>query len=549
MDVSAGFLTKQVMYKPLNFILIYCFSFLITKSLIAEAPPPQKDRGDDLTEDFRTDFFEHLDQQAPGIWQRLSENLNQFGQYALESIFNLVLEKISYENLNFKKPHALYCGQTHFEFQEIFTQLAKDPEQDPLNYKTEKEKKHCLQTSNAYFPQADISNSTHQEFFKSNNNVAIHYYEGRLFIAIRTAPIHYPTPVTELRIYSTQDGEDWTHEYTIDNYNTSLDFREPFFIEDKGLLYFYYMALDGRTPETFLPQATYYMTRNAKGLWTHADRNRPILGKNMVPWNIVKRGGYFWMSAYQTNGFTFDSLSDLAGSQERSRNYLFRSKTPEGFALQQFNPEALIYSGGVSEMAFEIDQQENFWLLGRNDLGDQRGYGTVVGRTPLKTVYQTAAHAFKPKANPKLISSPRMFEHNGEMYVIGRRTLNLIPYGDISFLTDPGTIKKVLDKIDPEQKYKGVVTFLYIWLRNFISPQTTALYRINRNTQDIEFIVDLPGAGDTAFASIVRLGRNKFLIANYTSPLNQHHISWEKGKRGSTQIYLQTIEFKEINQH
>ena len=45
-----------------------------------------------------------------------------------------------------------------------------------------------------------------------------------------------------------------------------------------------------------------------------------------------------------------------------------------------------------------------------------------------------------------------------------------------------------------------------------------ALWRLNKDKGELEKVFDIPGCGDTAFPSIVRVGRNKYLIANYTSP-------------------------------
>ena len=77
------------------------------------------------------------------------------------------------------------------------------------------------------------------------------------------------------------------------------------------------------------------------------------------------------------------------------------------------------------------------------------------------------------------------------------------------------------------------------------SAKTTALYRIDQDERRVSHIQDLPGAGDTAFASVIQTGPHTFLFANYTSPLDEPEISWidaqlsEKG----TQIYFMTLEF------
>ena len=58
-------------------------------------------------------------------------------------------------------------------------------------------------------------------------------------------------------------------------------------------------------------------------------------------------------------------------------------------------------------------------------------------------------------------------------------------------------------------------------------------------------IVDLPSAGDTAFPSVRRTGPHTFLVANYSSPLDQASASWLAGQTAAqgTGIYLLTLTF------
>ncbi|MGB1318871.1 MAG: hypothetical protein ACPG5W_11715, partial [Flavobacteriales bacterium] len=66
---------------------------------------------------------------------------------------------------------------------------------------------------------------------------------------------------------------------------------------------------------------------------------------------------------------------------------------------------------------------------------------------------------------------------------------------------------------------------------------------INQETRKVEWVMDLPGAGDTAFPSILRLDKHRFLVANYTSPINHQKRDWLAGQLGKTKIYLQLITF------
>ena len=52
-------------------------------------------------------------------------------------------------------------------------------------------------------------------------------------------------------------------------------------------------------------------------------------------------------------------------------------------------------------------------------------------------------------------------------------------------------------------------------------PHGVALWRMDKLEGTLEKLLDLPGCGDTAFPSIVRISASKFLVANYTSPLSR----------------------------
>ena len=45
----------------------------------------------------------------------------------------------------------------------------------------------------------------------------------------------------------------------------------------------------------------------------------------------------------------------------------------------------------------------------------------------------------------------------------------------------------------------------------------------------MKFLTDIPGSGDTAFPSIIKLSDNKFRIANYASRLDRPKWSWIRG--------------------
>jgi hypothetical protein len=85
-----------------------------------------------------------------------------------------------------------------------------------------------------------------------------------------------------------------------------------------------------------------------------------------------------------------------------------------------------------------------------------------------------------------------------------------------------------------------------LWAQYSLRPKRTTLYRVDPARRLVVAMQDLPSAGDTAFASIVRLDAHTFLVANYTSPPANESTSWIRGQTDTdgTRIYLVTIRFE-----
>ena len=127
-----------------------------------------------------------------------------------------------------------------------------------------------------------------------------------------------------------------------------------------------------------------------------------------------------------------------------------------------------------------------------------------------------------------------MFRHGNDLYLIGRTD----PSGHFmnkNLILDllPGWLHHLLD-------------LGYYSLRN----HGNAIWKVNKETASLERVLDIPGCGDTSFASIIRLSKNKYLIANYSSPRDQcKDWAWIHGQLSSqgTAVYLMTVEFEEID--
>ena len=78
----------------------------------------------------------------------------------------------------------------------------------------------------------------------------------------------------------------------------------------------------------------------------------------------------------------------------------------------------------------------------------------------------------------------------------------------------------------------------------------TSMWKLNQADGSLYHVFDLPGCGDNAFPSILRLSAHKYILANYTSPTSRcEEWSWIRGQispRG-TGIYLMFLELEQIN--
>ena len=119
-----------------------------------------------------------------------------------------------------------------------------------------------------------------------------------------------------------------------------------------------------------------------------------------------------------------------------------------------------------------------------------------------------------------------MIRHGDDLYVIARRDLD-------------GHYDEKSDKPFEEARRQYQLDY---WER----AKRTAIYKVDKAAKKLVHLVDLPSAGDTAYAAVRRLDAHSFLIANYTSPID-HDLdrSWVDGQSSTdgTQIYFLTLRF------
>ena len=66
---------------------------------------------------------------------------------------------------------------------------------------------------------------------------------------------------------------------------------------------------------------------------------------------------------------------------------------------------------------------------------------------------------------------------------------------------------------------------------------------MDSQTLTVEFVLDLPSRGDTCFPGLIEADGDRFIVYNYTSPLDGPDTIWVLGQLGPTQILRQEIVF------
>lgn len=376
------------------------------------------------------------------------------------------------------------------------TAVQDAPSNDPADYAVDTSVSYALQVSEPRWVVPSDGIPVGIDVQDSNNNVDICYFEGRLFMSWRSGPSHFASEDPQMHVMSSEDdGKTWEFEHTID---IGTDLREPRLIPYQGKLQLLFFQA-GIIMTAFQPQRILRTWRNGFQDWSELETVNP---EPEVPWDIKVRNDRLFMTSYAGGHYEEDSEVEV----------YFKEST-DGLSWEKVNGKESVYTGGVSEVAFEFAGDGTLWLVTRNEDGDASGYGSHVCYAPADNITEWVCPAI---CDPERYDSPEMFRHGDTLYLVARRDIGG-PYG-------------------PDDA--NVINYS-------LRPKRTAIYQIDQDNMQVVHIMDLPGVGDTAFPAIWRTGPHSFLMANYTSPLDDPDVSWLEGQssRRGTQIYLMDIDF------
>jgi len=344
----------------------------------------------------------------------------------------------------------------------------------------------------------------------SNNNLDVVRHDGKVYLTGRTAPNHFAGPETRLWVASSADEQAWQFETQA---AMGTDLREPRLLAFGGKLRWYFAQL-GSDPNQFQPKGAFVSERTPAGSWTGP---QPFYLPTFIPWRFAVHGGKAWLSGY-TDG-------DNVYKSDPGPIAVHLLTSSDGQAWQPaLGSDPVVLKGGVSETAFAVLADGTVVAVGRNEAGETGfGFGSKVCKA-------SPDQGLQCKADPRKYDSPLLFVHAGQVWLIGRRTLN--PDGstaDYDLGAKTGT---------PAEHY------VQYQLVNWTKRKRCALWKVDPAALVVYWQLDLPSRGDTCFASIVSTGADRYAVYNYSSPLDATaDPPWFEGQMGETRLYRSLLVF------
>ena len=343
----------------------------------------------------------------------------------------------------------------------------------------------------------------------SNANLAIAYFHHRTWMVFRTAKWQIADDNARLYVVSSRDQRHWRFE---GQFAYGRDLREPrLFVWKKKL--FLYFALLGNNAAAFDPGGTMATRWMAVGKWA---KPRKILMDDFIPWSVKAHRGKAYLLGYTGGGGTFQP--------NPPPKYVYFMTTRDGWSWTPVDPRhKVVYTGqcGETDMAWMPDG--SMVTACQTEEVDKLGWGAKVCTAPAK-----ALAVWTCRGDPRRLDSPFVFVYGGQAYVIARRQPNYGGNYDLGIPNLPDTDAQFA-------AYDGAYA---------ATTKRCALWSIDTATREFAPLVDVPGVGDTCYPEMIRRPKGRFLVYNYTSPLDGSDPPWGTAlTAGDTLIYRMTLRF------
>lgn len=347
----------------------------------------------------------------------------------------------------------------------------------------------------------------HNRVQTANNNLDVVRHGGRVYLAWRSAPSHFASSAVVMNVASSEDEQSWRYETS---FAIGRDLREPRFLSlgDKLLLY---VARLGDNPFDFEPQGLSVTERTADGKWSGLESVGPA---GAIAWRVKPWGNEGLMVLYRggENLYSFNGVPMTVELWRTSDGHQWRPFSDMG---------AAVLSGGGTETDFVVDADQKLFAVVRNEAGDQDGAGSKLCRGNGATLGDWVC-----KTDKRKYDSPLAFEHDGEVYVVGRRNLS----GDGRY--DVSERGGSLGTVENELAY-------------ITTAKRCSLWHWDKQTDRLGFVLDLPSRGDTCFPSRLETADpTHVVIYDYSSDIDGPELPWSAGQRRETYVYRHELAFE-----
>jgi hypothetical protein len=347
----------------------------------------------------------------------------------------------------------------------------------------------------------------------ANNNLDVTEHEGRFYLAFRNAPNHFASRDARLYVVSSNDEKNWRFETIV---NLGRDLREPRLLSWGGQLHLYFAVL-GTSMLQFEPDKMMGLARKADGTWTQP---RDVYRPGFIPWRTKVLGGKPYMASYGDGRHIY--------TRDGVPLEVHWLTSEDGWSWHPaVATQAAVLKGGGSETDFVDAPDGGIVSVVRNEAGDDGGWGSKICKASA-----TAPGVWSCRNDPRKFDSPLLFRHGNAIYLIARRHLRGDGAYDLGWRRLPHAVQTLVYQLD-------------YWRY----PKRCALWKVDAQTLDVTWQLDLPSKGDTCFPAVqVERGagasQNGGMVAvyNYSSPLDGPDVPWLTGQLGRTNIYRSLIQ-------
>jgi len=350
----------------------------------------------------------------------------------------------------------------------------------------------------------------------ANNNVSIATFGDEYVVAYRKAETHFASPSARIIVATSKNLEDWTEVWT---YTTGLDdLREVLLWEFKGKLFLYFCKLEPNK-RGFKPRGMHYTSTSDPSLKVWSDI--VAMGRSTeITWDIKVRqedaGPVAYKVGYIGNHYAADALLTVVFEHSM-----------DGETWEPVGEDIGVHTGGISEVTFDFTPSGDLVAIGRNEDGDETGFGSQLFFAPKDNL-----GAWTPlKASlPYRFDSPRMVNMEGELVLFARYARE--PY---NFVPEwcPFGLQRVANLIIYSAKPKGSAVY------RVSPPRVEAGQEGAWSKQPVELIRCFEESyGDTGFFSLAKSSTTQeWVVANYASSCHSH-APWIYGQLFPTDVYV-----------